>query len=87
MINKAGPHWERVYLKLIDELLNRNIIRSKRHFSQAIGRAPNFICESGGKLGPIDLIRLRLHLISLGDFGDLVERITQLILEPWNDEK
>ena len=70
-------------MNLIEELTNRGIARSKRHLSGLLGRAPNYICESGGGFGPIDLVHLRLHLLGIGGHADLVSRVEGMLLEPW----
>jgi hypothetical protein len=51
---------------ILKELMNRNIVRSKRSLSVLLGRAPNYVCESRGYFSPQDLVEIRLHVIAVG---------------------
>lgn len=68
---------------VLNELLERKIPRSKRDLSRLLGRAPNYVCEGGGRFSAIDLIELRLHLMARGGHEDLVAHLERLILSSW----
>jgi hypothetical protein len=70
---------------ILNELMNRNIVRSKRSLSVLLGRAPNYVCESRGFFTAADLVEIRLHLLRIGGHEDLRSKLEEMILSSWRD--
>ena len=68
---------------LVKTILDLGLARSKRHLSALLGRAQNYVCETGGALDAYDLIKLRLMLLDAGH-DRLAADVAQMILEPWD---
>jgi hypothetical protein len=72
-------------MPIMEELLERRIVRSKRELSRLLGKPENYVCETRGYFVPYDLIEIRLHLIRIGGHDDLVQRLEKKILSSWRD--
>src|SRR4051794_32742477 len=68
---------------ILQELVDRKIVRSKRSLSVLLGRAPNYVCETRGYFTAADLVEIRLRVIAVGGHDDLVAHLDDLILTSW----
>jgi hypothetical protein len=70
-------------MSILEEVLARGIVRSKRELSRLIGRPQNYVCERAGYFVPHDLIEMRIHLLKVGGHDDLIHRLEGMILSSW----
>lgn len=72
---------------ILKELLDRQIVTSKRQLSRMLGRASNYVCENRGFFDAADLVEIRLHLMEVGGHEDLIAHVEERILSSWRATK